>query len=306
MRVKYFLLSLVLVGSISSVRACEACGCSIMFWDLGITPRFQSHQISLGWQYQAFNSFASFPDLQKGQVGSQEQFYQLDLQTQWRLHQRWRLNISLPYSFLERSITADEAEWQMNGWSDPSALLQFVAIDQDEEASSTWRHRLSVGAGIKFPWGESNSIPESETVQANFRLGTGSTDAMLYLQYVLRKDKWGVSLDGLFSRNGENAEEYQYGHRASGHLNFFGVFSAGKVGIMPSAGLYHEQAQMDVQRSYFRSHTGGYYTFGQIGTQLFWPGFSAMLRYQLPLAQNWADGLTEAEARWALQVSYFL
>lgn len=304
MRTIYVLLLLLLSGSFTSLAACEACGCSIMFWDLGITPRFQSHQISLGWNHQRFTSYTDHEAKALGQIGSEEYFQQIDLQLQLRLHQRWRLSVALPYSILQREI-ADE-QWQLSGWSDPAFLLQYVLLDQENKKSTAWRQRLSIGLGAKLPWGQQKSLPEVATTQANFRLGTGSLDAVGFAQYVLRRGQWGLSADVQASRNGLNDDDYRYGHRWSGHLALFNVLPAGKFGIMPSLGIYQEMAGSDVQRGYFRSHTGGEYTFGQLGVQFFLPGFSTVFRYQHPLQQNWADSLTVAESRLTLQVSCFL
>ncbi len=304
MYIRYILLLLLLSSSFQTLQACDACGCSIMFWDLGITPRFQSHQISLGWQQQSFTSYSSAESLALGVIGSEERFHQLDLQTQWRLHDRWRLHVALPYSALRRTV--DKEEWRQNGWGDPSVLLQYVVLDQDEKSTISWRHRLSAGLGIKLPFGQQPDLSAEEIAQANFRLGTGSTDALVYLQYVIRHGSWGLSVDGLLSRNGTNDEDYRYGHRRSGHLNVFAVWATGKVGIMPSMGIYYEGAQADVQRTFYRNQTGGHYTFGQVGVQLFWPAFSASFQYQRPIEQEWADGLTSANERWMARVSYFL
>ena len=149
---RYVLVVLLLWTTTSSLQACDACGCSIMFWDLGITPRFQSHQFSLGWQYQSFRSFASFADVEQGSIGSEEQFQQLNLQAQLRLHKRWRLNLAVPYSILQRQLP--DQEWQLSGVSDPSVLLRYILINQEQEASTSWRHRLSIGLGVKLPFGQ--------------------------------------------------------------------------------------------------------------------------------------------------------
>lgn len=237
MHIRYALLLLLLGSSLQTVLACDACGCSIMFWDLGITPRFQSHQISLGWQRQSFTSYESLDLMSSGVVGSEERFQQFDIRSQWRLNDRWRLHLTLPYSILDREV--DGEQWNQNGWSDPSALLQYVLLDQEQKSTDQWRHRLSAGLGVKLPFGQRTQLSEDQQTQANFRLGTGSTDVLFYLQYVLRHQSWGISLDGLFSQNGKNDEDYRYGHRRSGHFNVFGVWSAGKIGIMPSMGMYY-------------------------------------------------------------------
>lgn len=303
MRTIIFLLLLLGVGNLPQLAACEACGCSIMFWEMGLTPRFQSHQLSMGWNHQRFTSYSSLEAKALGQIGSEEYFQQLDLQLQLRLHDRWRLSVALPYAFLQREIAGET--WSLDGWSDPSVLLQYVVLDQENKKRTEWRHRLSAGVGAKLPWGQQAKLPEQDNTQVNFRLGTGSLDGMAYLQYVLRRGDWGLSADVLASRNGENEEDYRYGHRWSGHLTVFNVIARGKLGIMPSLGLYRETAAEDVQRGYYRSHTGGQYTFGQLGLQVFFPAFSTTLRYQHPLEQKWAEGLTEAGGRMTVQFTYF-
>ena len=151
------MLLLLGVGNLSQLAACEACGCSIMFWEMGLTPRFQSHQLSMGWNHQRFTSFNSLEAKALGQTGSQEYFQQLDLQLQLRLHQRWRLSVALPYAFLQREIAGET--WHLDGWSDPSVLLQYVVLDQEHKKRTAWRHRLSVGLGAKLPLARQNNPP---------------------------------------------------------------------------------------------------------------------------------------------------
>jgi hypothetical protein len=302
---RYGSLLLLFILFHAPLHACDACGCSILFLDMGITPRFQQHQLGLQWHHQTYRSYANTADREGGVLGSEEQLHFLSLQGQWQLRPRWRLTAQLPYVLLERQVGAVRRSQQ--GLGDVSMLLQFVAINQDKKSSRELRHRLSLGLGTKAPSGHYRQSGEESdpTLNPNFRLGSGSWDLLLSSQYVLRYRRWGSSVDLLHSRNGTNSEDYQFGHRWLGNVQLFGVFSKGKLGFMPQLGWSFEQGAQDVERGFYRNVTGGYYHFLRQGLQVFLPRFSVQLQHQLPLQQNWAQGLTEARSRWTVQWNYF-
>ncbi|MEZ4984041.1 MAG: hypothetical protein R2795_03225 [Saprospiraceae bacterium] len=299
----WLLCLLLMVGYLHTAKACDACGCSIMYLNLGLTPRFQNHQVTLGWRHQSFVSYLDEASRRQGITGSRELFQQLEVQVQWRIHDRIRLVSAVPYSFLSRSLA--EGEWTDAGLADPSFLSQFVLIDQDKAEDKVLRHRLSVGVGVRLPLGRSEGV-QVASQQVNFRLGTGSWAAIGYAQYVLRHQRWGISADILATKSGYNNDEYRYGDRWNSHLMLFGVFSKRKSGFMPSVGYYTEAAAKDIQRGFYRSDTGGSYGFVQAGMQFFRSSWSASLQYQLPVKQQWATGLTESRSRLACLFTYYL
>jgi len=276
----------------------------MIFWDIGMTPQFETHQMSLRWQNQVYHSFSSMENKRVAQIGSKEFYHQLDAQLQWRLHQRWRLMTSIPYAFLDRELP-DES-WQKTGWSDPSVLLQYVALRPKAGSTDQLRYRLTLGLGAKAPWGETIEGNDEVAEQANFRLSTGSWDMLASTQFVMRYKEWGIANNIVYSINGTNADDYQYGHRWNATLSLFGLFSKAKSGFMPNVGVLREQAAHDVQRDFYRRDTGGNYNFLRTGLQWLRPNFSLSVSYDHPVAQDWANGLTEAQSRNAVQFTYFL
>lgn len=304
MNSRTILLGLLLLVARTSSYACEACGCSMIFWDIGMTPQFEVHQLSMRWQHQAYHSFSSIENKLAAQIGSKEVYQQLDAQFQWRLHQRWRLMTTVPYAFLSRELPTES--WQKTGWSDPSLLLQYVVLNPQTNNADQLRCRLTLGLGAKAPWGQASKTSEVATDQANFRLSSGSWDLLTSAQLVLRYKQWGMTNNVVYSRNGTNAADYQYGHRWNAALSFFGLFSTAKSGFMPSVGILREQAAQDVQHHYYRSDTGGNYNLLRTGLQWLRPDYSLSINYDKPIVQNWANGLTEAQSRMAVQLTYFL
>jgi hypothetical protein len=301
---RFWLALIGLLATMSSVRACDACGCSILFLDMGITPRYTAHQVGLRWQNQRFRSYASAADRTAGLIGSEETFLQLDLQAQIVLHARWRLQAQLPYTWLQRTV--DGVTTQQNGLNDGSLLVQFVALNTENSERDQLRHRLTVGLGAKAPLGAGQKASdELPTANPNFQLGSGTWDALGFVQYVGRLQAWGLAADVLATRNGTNDQEYQYGHRMSSHLQLFRVISMGKSGWMPSVGAYWEQAQQDVQHGYYRSDTGGQNLFAKVGLQLYRPNWSMPLQWQQPVRNDWADGLVESRSRLSVQGSWY-
>lgn len=298
------LITLLLgVVSLNTLRACDACACSILFMDMGITPRFQQHQLGLQWRHQTFRSYASHEDKVLKQIGSQERYDQWSIQLQWQLHKRWQFSTQLPYMYAQRTL--DGQTYTQNGLADVITMVQYVLVNQNQKPTQSWRHRLAINTGVKLPVGKNTPLSTSAE-NPNFRLGSGSWDGLFGAQYVLRYRKWGLVADALFTRTSSNEDEYRYGNRWNGNARLFTVMSTGKVGWMPSIGVNYERAEADVQRGFYRSHTGGHYTLWRNELQVFLPKYSFSIQHQLPLHQHWGGGLTEANARWALQWTVFL
>lgn len=297
-----WLLAAWLAGG-TFAQACDACGCSIIFMDMGLTPRFDRHQLAWQGQYQAFRSFATDTELRNGTVGSRERYFQQTLQGVVSLHERWQLTLAVPYLWRARETGGlrDEA----HGLADASALARYTPWRRLATDERPFGHRLSLGIGVKAPTGRRSAAAEGVS-NPNFQQGSGSWDGLAHIQYVLRYQQWGLAADALMSFNGTNEEDYQYGHRRGGHILAFRIVQVGRTGLMPSAGCYFEGAGRDVQRGFYRNDTGGHYLFAQLGVQWFIGELGVSAQTQLPLQQNWGGGLTEAQSRWSLQFTYFL
>jgi hypothetical protein len=304
MRILYpALLSIALLLP-AGMKACDACGCSLLFMDWGLTPRFGAHQAGLRYQYQAFEAFDDSHAGQEGHATESSEFFHLtELRGQWVIGPRWRLSASVPFAHLRRHLGGER--YERTGLTDASVMLQYTWVETPDDSEAPWRHRLSTGLGLKLPTGKYSLEETDQAVNPNFQLGSGSWDVRPYLNYVLRRGAWGMSLDLAGQLNSTNREEYRFGNRANGSWQVFTVIPLGRTGIMPSVGVYGEYAAGDTRYRVDRLHTGGNYWFGQAGVQFFRPGYGLALNYQLPVSQNWADGHVNAKSRLAMQLNFY-
>lgn len=299
---RYFLVGTLLLFTLGTARACDACGCSMSPSYTALMPGLGGHLVGFWWQHQRYRSFAA-TDLAGTQSAQPEYFNTLEIRTRWQLASRWHLTAILPYAYHLRQHEGKPRK--LTGIGDAIALLQWAAIDHNGQSGRQLYHRLAIGLGGKMPTGRFQAPTPNELVNPNFQVGTGSWDALGNLNYTLRWKDWGLSLDGTYRHNGQGPHEYRFGNRFSGIANAFVFKRYGEVELMPNAGLYIEQAQQDTELGYYRTHTGGQAWLANAGMELFWQSFNLGFSYSLPVQQEWNVGLVEALPRFSMHLNHF-
>ncbi len=280
------------------ISACDACGCSLLLGNWSPISGLQSTYAGLRWQSQAYRSYATAADLEAGATGSREFFQMAELRAGWAITPRWQVAVGLPYALLRRQTAG--VELADNGLGDIS-LMVTALLWQSKSGSS----RLTGAAAVEAPTGTFAATDNSVTGNASFQLGSGSWDAALATQFLQAFRRWSLSVDASYRINGLNPEAYRYGNRLLVNGRGYYRHTRGSNSWSPFAGLSWESAGRDVQRGYYRNHTGGYFAFAQLGLQWSAPKVAVEVGGQLPLAHGWADGLVIPLGRVSVQGVYF-
>lgn len=289
-------LVLLAPAMVTTVHACDVCGCSASNQYLGILPNASQHFIGLQYQYNSFKSnhpslFENRPDEQ-----GRDDYNTLQLWGRYNIGKRIQAFAFLPYRL--NVHREDSVRTQTAGIGDISFLVNAVIIKEDA-TNHNWKHQLLAGGGVKLPTGKYAGITALDRQGLpNMQAGTGSWDFLVNANYTVRHNKIGANLDAAYTITLPNSEDYKYGNRFNAGLLGFYTLKAGKATLLPQAGLRYEYTLHDYDnytRRWLNEQSGGYLCFATAGIQAYYDRFGARLIYQLPVAQDYGAGYVTAQ-----------
>jgi hypothetical protein len=121
---------------------------------------------------------------------------------------------------------------------------------------------------------------------------------------MIRYRKFGVNADISYKINTQNSQNYRFGNRLSGNLQAFYIRRLGSFGFMPSGGFYFEKSATDLKNNYLVENTGGGLLATSLGMDMFFKRISVGTNYQIPIAQDLADGQIKAHNRFLVHFTF--
>lgn len=286
-------------------KACDLCGCGAGSYYLGVMPQFQKNFVGVRYRQSSFDSHLGGNGSYSSLFKTQERFYTTEIWARFYPHPKLQLLAFLPYqwNFQDENKTTKS----LSGMADASVLAQYeVWNTTNDTISQKFEHSFFVGGGIKLPTGKSDYSEEDalQVANANFQLGTGSTDFILTSQYTIRYKKAGFTADISYKINTENSENYRFGNRVSSNTTLFYVKQIGKFGFMPTLGTYYEHSQKDTREDKTVFDTGGNLFNAVVGTQIYTGRFMFGVNYHTPLKQNLANNQIKSKDRFMIQTAF--
>jgi hypothetical protein len=247
------LLTLILVLAGSQAFACDICGCF-----MGITPYYNRNSISLLYRYRSFSGYEGqshslFPNGGKffiparsqnspitnhaGNPDDYELYRSLEIRGKYFFNSRLEINAILPY--VANSERYNGYTSSISGVGDVNLYAGYHVVQKLED---NFKQQLIAGAGVKLPTGK-NDFKNNEGIRYSSLMqgGTGSTDAFVYLNYMVGLGKFGASLNTSYKVNGKNNRDEGIANSTTSFLNIFYVQRIGKdVQLMPSAQFFYE------------------------------------------------------------------
>ena len=176
----------------TSLFACDHCGIYV-----NMQPYDFSHHIGFSYGRSIFSgvipNFNRSLGLRHGDEATIEEyqgttvrddFQSMELRARYSFNQRFFVWGRLPIVDNARYVN-DKLESKTQGFGDPMLLGGYNVINSRSSDTSGFRHRLEVGAGIKFPMGSTQAQYNDEYVDHDMQLGTGSYDAVFSLNYMV-------------------------------------------------------------------------------------------------------------------------
>lgn len=292
-----FLFSL----TIFTTKACDICGCANSGAYFGLLP--QSNKSLIGIRYQRLN-FITHPDSKV--LRTEENFNVAELYARFFPIKRVQVMAFLPYR-TDQQITSADVKKQ-NGLGDATILANYNVLNtlMDKEHSGAFTHTLLVGGGIKLPLGKFkfNVDDPLQVANANFQLGTGSTDFILNAFYTINKGDWGLATNVSRKFNTTNSQGYKFGNQLFGTVDLYRSFRIGKASLTPSVGVYAENAEHGTDHGMVLDLTGGKLLNAAAGVTLFTNRWTLGVNAQKPLVQKSASGHVVTKERVLIQLGF--
>lgn len=286
-------------------KACDLCGCGAGNYYLGVMPQFQKSFVGLRYRHSVYDSHLGGNSDYSSLFKTQERFYTAEIWARFYPTPKLQLLAFLPYQWNFQD--ENNQTKSISGMADASLLAQYEILNTTKDTiSQKFEHSFFVGGGIKLPTGKSNYNSEDalQVANANFQLGTGSTDFLLTSQYTIRHKKLGFTADLSYKINTENSENYRFGNRVSSNATLFYIKQIGKFGFMPTLGAYYEHSKKDKRENKTVFDTGGNLVNAVLGTQIYTGRFMFGINYHTPLKQNLANNQIKSKNRLMIQTAF--
>ncbi|PIY12943.1 MAG: hypothetical protein COZ18_00935 [Flexibacter sp. CG_4_10_14_3_um_filter_32_15] len=286
-------------------KACDLCGCGAGGYYLGVMPQFQKNFVGVRYRNASFDSHLGGNSNYSSLFETQERFYTAEIWARFYPHPKLQLLAFLPYQWNFQD--ENNQTKSLRGMADASIIAQYEILNTTTDTIvQKFEHSFFVGGGVKLPTGKSDFNEEDalQVANANFQLGTGSTDFLLTSQYTIRYKKAGLTADISYKINTENNQNYRFGNRVSSNATLFYVKQLGKFGFMPTLGTYYEHSQKDQRENKTVFDTGGNLFNAVFGTQIYTGRFMFGINYHTPLKQNLANNQINSKDRLMIQTAF--
>jgi hypothetical protein len=295
---------LLLLFAFPSV-GCDLCGCANSNSFLGLMPASNRGFIGVRYRQQSFESHLTSPVLK-----TRESFQSTEIWGRFYPINKVQVMAILPYSTHTQNQIAQQNTVQIAGLSDPTLFVHYNLLNTLLDSTMhEVNQSLLVGMGVKPPLGKFRyeEANPSQVANANFQLGTGSTDVLWNALYNVRYNEWGVNADAQFRLPGKNPDSYRFGARSSLASTFFYAYGRGhKVTLMPYVSSTLEYAAKDVRSGLVQENTGGSVHWLGIGLEAFSKRFVMGANYAKPATQHLSGGELKAIDRFSIHFSYLL
>ena len=280
----------------TSSFACDICGCSGAGNTLGILPHYQRSFIGMRTFYQHYENVNP---LYEGD-NIQDYFVQNSLWGRFALGNRWQLIGVLPYNINHRSFNNQT----LHGIGDASLLANYTIVNTID-SMKTFRHHLMVGSGVKLPTGNFMADELFQDIPANFRLGTGSIDALFNFVYTLQYQGFIFSANANYRLTTENQKRnYKFGNQFNGTGFLAYQQRMDNWAFQPYIGAGVEYLEKDRHYDAQQIGTGGNAIYSLVGIEAAYNQYSFGVNWQMPLSQHYADGELENRGRIMASFTY--
>jgi len=286
---------------------CDACGCSNSGGSLGMGGVIDNNFIGVRYLHQKYQSkdgiFNNSPIINEYfntvQVWSRIPIIKEYLEAQ----------VFVPFHFHSREYA--EKTTAIEGLGDISFLINYTVLnkntgnykeEKDKVISSS--HILKIGGGLKLPTGTYNEAINN-SINPSFQLGTGSTDVITNLQYVYKRNNFGITNYLNYYIKTTNKEEYRFGNQFNFNSTFFYMFKDNKQNsFVPSVGVSGEFFASNRTLGLKVKNTEGYALFSSLGAEYNAKKITVGALAMYPIQQNLAQGTIDVKYRSAIYLNY--
>jgi len=290
----------VSLGAITSLSACDACGCGVGGSGFGLLGLYRSNFVGLQYGYADFQSFYTSGE----PTGTEDAFHTTTLALRFSPVRNLRLQLSQSYHANRR--TGDAGNQQLDGYGDLRIGAVYTLL-KDQPVSGNKRLYLEAGADLFLPTGRYVADPlEDYFLPDNFSPGRGAMAYSPNFLTVLNGGRLGVSLNGEVRWHGKTKQNYRFGTEARFVAQVFSELPLGERNTwVPFAGLQFDHTSANQSRNGNPVHaTGGRAWMGRTGAQVRFPRITCGTTISIPIHTDFANGEVRGGLRFSADVYY--
>ncbi|HMG17013.1 MAG TPA: hypothetical protein VK590_16260 [Saprospiraceae bacterium] len=281
------ILTVLLIGLVNCIYACDICGCSLNGNPFGILPLNQRNFASMRYQYHGFHTDHATILNESGRLKTDAYFSTFQVWTRFIPFDGLQLFASIPFNYYQKKDEISSSS--LNGLGDISLIANVVVLNTAKNDEQNWKHVLQLGGGIKLPTGNSSISAADQASSPNFKSGTGSYDFPMNAIYTIRYKQTGLNTEINYQINTSNNENYRFGNIFKTSGTFFYLQKYNRISFLPNLGVSFENAEVDTKNNFIQSYTGGNSLFLNGGLDLYYRKFSFGINIQKPVYQNVGD-----------------
>jgi hypothetical protein len=231
------------------ILACDVCGSFI-----GIHPGDRKSFVSLFYRFSSFSAVnpthnTYFPDgnlrlahdshnhANSSPDKDFEIYRGVDLRARYYLHPRVEVSVIAPVNF--NTAYENSRRSRAGGFGDITTMLGWQTID--ELATGKLKHRLLLGAGVKWATGNTNNKVDGERIHVMLQPGSGSNDLLFFANYQLGFGKWNWNVLPTYKLNGTNCFDERIANSATLFSNIaYQADVKENIKLIPSVQSYYE------------------------------------------------------------------
>lgn len=223
-----------------------------------------------------------------------ERYQTIELRANYSIHEKWNLTIFAPYVFnqihyekiYEFPNPIKDTTMSISGLGDIILGTEYVL----QKETNNFKHYLKPGLAIKLPTAPyATTTPEGIILPHELQRGTGSWDFILRGNYTFTyNNNLGLENSLSYKFTTASPKGYKFGNRVNLMSNLFYVFTIKEniLRIIPKAGIYYEEAQIDQQSNEKISGSGGHSTFYNGGIDINVKMITFQLLYQKVISEK--------------------
>jgi len=292
---KIFVFAVLLVCMLPrNAKACDICGCGVSNYNPFLFPHLTRSYVSMSYIHRVYRTNAD------GIIGK-EIYNTLLLAGQYSVTRKLRILATVPYQL--NMLSNENGRTKRNGIGDVSMLVNYQLLDKP---STTLRHTLILGAGVKLPTGK-HIVPKTQAIDdQNFQLGTGSVDYLLNASYRLAYKNWMVAASSSYKYNTQNKTDYRYGDVFTNGVGIYYRIERSKFSLTPYVQAINETQMKDAKEHALQSASGGNVFYTGVGVDVNTKKITTGINFQNAPVQDLAEGQINVKPRLTVHLAFNL
>jgi len=279
----------LMLFSYNTAIACDLCNSYV-----GINPKYNNNAIGLRYRSSSYNGYHSHTSVHKtggtehtheSTSESSEYYGSYSLWTRWYASPKVQLLGNLNFSDnkeLENNVLTD----RISAMGDASIVGKYQIYNSSLIDTSSFKHRIFIGGGIKLPTGVYQNKDSIGIIKPLFQPGTGSIDYLMNLDYLAKFKRFGLMNNISFRLNSTNKNGFRFANRINTTTLVYYKVKFKELTILPSTGIYFEQAAKDNEDGTYLDNTGGEVVFNQSGIDIYYKNIFLNIGVQIPLYEH--------------------